>query len=1186
MRATKGMSYYSRTSGVLIGLVLLSCPLANVFAQANTLDLVLGAPIERHVKQGEVHPYRISLAAGQYLHVRVRKRVANIAVKVFAPNGEQIGEVTFRDNRLNDENVYALADHAGEYRMEVSPSGKSEGDGFYAIVVEELRPATAEDQVRIAAQKLLMTAAQLRKKDTAESRKQAIETCSEALSLWKSINDQEECARTLHVIGQLYYSSSDDEKAIASYTDALPFWKAAHAAEGEALAHYAIGMSYTMIGQHQKALPALEQALSISQSLNDKPREADTLKSISRVYEGMGDYKKAIDYHLRILDIRKSLTDREGEAVELHDIGTVYYYLADYQKAIDYNRQSLPIRLEIGDRDGEAYDLNGIGLAYLSMGDSLQPLEYFEKSLQIWKEVGNRQGEGLGLHNLAGLYVRLDDLQKALDYFERAARVRREVGDRQGEAQSLSQVGNLYITLGDYQHALDYFNEALPLRRLAGDRRGEAYTLNSFGIVSVKVQDYANARGFHSQALSIFETVGDKDGQARALNGLGDIETISRNYEKALEYYNHGLGLYRAIGNRLGEAETLNNVARIYSILTANDRALETYQAALDIAHDLRHSALEAILVAGVAQVDRDRNDLAAAQRHIEAALNSVESSRKKILSQENRASFFSRVRDYYDFYIDLLMRLEKLKPSAGYAGAALVANERARARTLLETVAESHVDIREGVDSVLIAREGNLHHQLDSKADRLTRMLNGKHTPEQAAAAGKEVESLLNELRGVEAEIKTKSPRYAALTQPQPLNLKEIQDQVLDNDDLLLEYSLGKERSFLWAVTKVSIASYELPGRDEIEAAAKHFYELLFQSNKTELRTQAKLAAMELSRVILGPVAGELGRKRLVIVADGFLQYIPFAALSIDVQQDPRSTRTERAHASSDDRPVGAGYHPLVLDHEIVSLPSASTLAVLRREILRRPPAGKTVAVFADPVLDVNDRRVTTAKAQTIAVATPIQPGKRSNGDLSRSMKDFERLNLERLAFTREEAETIVSLAGKSNSLIALDFKASKETASNSEVSNYRILHIAAHGLINSQHPDLSGIVLSLVNEDGKPQDGFLRLHDIYNLKLNADMVVLSACQTALGKEVRGEGLISLTRGFMYAGAARVVASLWDVKDEATAELMKRFYQGMLKDGMRPAAALRAAQVSMSTDKRWEAPYYWAGFVLQGEWR
>ena len=167
-----------------------------------------------------------------------------------------------------------------------------------------------------------------------------------------------------------------------------------------------------------------------------------------------------------------------------------------------------------------------------------------------------------------------------------------------------------------------------------------------------------------------------------------------------------------------------------------------------------------------------------------------------------------------------------------------------------------------------------------------------------------------------------------------------------------------------------------------------------------------------------------------------------------------------------------------------------------------------------------------------------------------------------------------------------ALDFDASRETVLNADLSQYRIVHFATHSLLNNQRPELSGVVLSLVDASGRPRNGFLRLYDIYNLRLGADLVVLSACQTALGREIRGEGLIGLTRGFLYAGAARVVATLWEIDDRTTAELMKHFYQGMLVHGKRPAVALRDAQVAMWRTRGWESPYYWAAFTLQGEWQ
>jgi len=346
--------------------------------------------------------------------------------------------------------------------------------------------------------------------------------------------------------------------------------------------------------------------------------------------------------------------------------------------------------------------------------------------------------------------------------------------------------------------------------------------------------------------------------------------------------------------------------------------------------------------------------------------------------------------------------------------------------------------------------------------------------------------------------------------------------------------------------------------------------------------------AATALSQLLLGPVAAQLGKKRLLIVAEGALQYLPFGALP-----EPAASGQElgaSGKTTGREPRIESLYRPLIVDHEIVSLPSASVLSVIRKELASRKSAERTVAVLADPVFTSNDPRL--ASSQSRRTKHPSDQAANS-AETSTSAADMERAAQEigldgfrRLHFSRQEAEEIVTLASDRKSLKAVDFAANKTTATSADLSQYRIVHFATHGILNNLHPEMSGIVLSLVDEQGRARDGFLRLHEIYNLKLGADLVVLSSCQTALGKEVKGEGLIGLTRGFMYAGTPRVIASLWNVQDRATAELMKRFYQGMLRDGLRPAAALRAAQLQMWQTRRWQLPYYWASFVLQGEWK
>jgi CHAT domain-containing protein len=317
--------------------------------------------------------------------------------------------------------------------------------------------------------------------------------------------------------------------------------------------------------------------------------------------------------------------------------------------------------------------------------------------------------------------------------------------------------------------------------------------------------------------------------------------------------------------------------------------------------------------------------------------------------------------------------------------------------------------------------------------------------------------------------------------------------------------------------------------------------------------------AALVLSNMLLQPAASQLKGKRLLFVSDGVLQYVPFASL-----------------------PAPSSNRPLILDHEIINLPSASVMAALREETAGRSRAPKTLAVLADPVFQSDDPRIGKTGNEESEKARLTD----SSTEAYRSAKESGLDSFVRLRFTRQEANEISRLVPADKRLEALDFAASRANATSAALDQYQIVHFATHGLINNRHPELSGIVLSLVDEKGQSQNGFLRLYEIYNLKLGADLVVLSACQTAVGQEIRGEGLLGLTRGFMYAGAPRVLATLWQVDDRATSELMKRFYQKMLGEGLRPAAALRAAQVSMQADKRWSSPHFWAAFTLQGEWK
>ena len=409
-----------------------------------------------------------------------------------------------------------------------------------------------------------------------------------------------------------------------------------------------------------------------------------------------------------------------------------------------------------------------------------------------------------------------------------------------------------------------------------------------------------------------------------------------------------------------------------------------------------------------------------------------------------------------------------------------------------------------------------------------------------------------------IRARMRASSPRYSAVTQPSIVTVKQIQSELLDPDTLLVQYAVHEDRSYLWAVDQMSLHVWELPGRTTIEKLARDAYEVV-----TNRLSRPDAPALEaLSDAVVRPAASVLGKKRLIIVADGILQRVPFSALL-----SPGSSE------------------PMLAEHEIVMLPSASALAVLRAEATRRAPASKLLALLADPVFEVSDPRASRTAPKVRQERTGAARVLEHTESGATIVKDRP-IRIPRLQYTGQEADQILAFTPAKSSLRLSGFEATKTAALSGMLNDYRYVHFATHGYVNSEHPALSALILAQIGSTGQAQDGFLRVSDIYNMRLSADLVVLSACETGLGKDVRGEGTMGLTRAFLYAGAPRVVVSLWSVNDRATATLMAGFYRRMLRAGIRPSEALRQAQMELRKDKRWSAPYYWAAFVQQGEWR
>ncbi|PYS71338.1 MAG: hypothetical protein DMF69_10710, partial [Acidobacteria bacterium] len=896
-----------------------------------------------------------------------------------------------------------------------------------------------------------------------------------------------------------------------------------------------------------EALAKYQEALLLTDRAGDLQLKAIVLNRIGRNFFSSGQYQKALDHHQQALQLARTASDHQTEATALTYIGDSYRLTTENEKAADTLIKAVQGWQSLQDRRGEWRALNILGRVYFQMGDQYRSISCFDQALQLSRTLSDKSQETETLGGMGLSYYTVGENEKAAEIWKQELALIRSGNLTSRESSVLGMLGAAHNALGNKEEALDYLGQAIKLARDRGDRADEASGLQTMGRVYRTLGEPKKSIEYLDQSLVVLKEVNNPPTNvARAHYNLGKAYIDLGEYEKAINYLNEALLVWQSRHDPINIASTIRELAR----------------------------------------AERGRGNLETALVQSESALNLIEWLRSSSGGSEARATYLSSVQDYFELKIDVLTRLHKLYPSKDYAAEALHTSERARARSLLEALAEAGVDIRRGVDPELLKRQQKIAEELSAKASEQARLAGVKTTPASVDQVNTEIKELSAQHERVEAEIRAGSPLYAQLKQPHPLSLAEIRQQVVDDQTLLLEYHLGLERSYLWAVTSKSIESYELPKREVIEAAARGVYETLTARNRRvkfetvqERRDRiAKAdvnypdAARALSRIVLEPVAAQLPNKRLLIVSDGALQYIPFAALP---------------------KPGSSSFEPLTVTNEVVSLPSASTLAVLRSEVAQRHSVSKTIAVIADPVFDENDQRVKDSVARSGRfVPEKVVATRRasfSKSEIQRSAGesgwDGEAVSMVRLPFTRREANAVAALVPAASRKLDLDFAANLSNATGSDLSQYRIVHFATHGFLNSRHPELSGLVLSLVDENGHERNGFLRAHEIYDLKFAAELVVLSGCRTGLGKEIRGEGLIGITRAFMHAGSERVMVSLWDVHDEATAELMTRFYTRLLgPQKVSPAAALRAAQVSMARDKRWSSPYYWAGFTLQGE--
>ena len=783
----------------------------------------------------------------------------------------------------------------------------------------------------------------------------------------------------------------------------------------------------------------------------------------------------------------------------------------EQRKTIENRREIIGLSKIIGDKFLEARSLVIIGSSYQNLGDMQAALDAWLKAREIYRGLNRPDLEGLPVLTIGSIYLTISESDKAIEIFTEAQELFKTNPSPGLKATILGLLASAHYPKGEYQKAIDYANQALIIYSGIKLKVGE---ITMFGLLGTIYQDAKQS--------------------ALAIENIEKALLVAEGFENSqiIADLQIRLGILYLENGRKTEAD-----ARLLRGKEIAERVGQT------------HLVVQSLYYLAVAE--NERGNLAGAILRLEKGIEMIEKIRSGLQNKSQRASYFSTVQDFYELYADLLIKRSVENRDANDIARSFEVSERSRSRSLIDLLQKAKVEFKQSVDVKLLEKEIDIANEINSKYQTRERLIAQKSERVKIDEINTEIKKLEFEAANLNLQIRRENPRYADLINGKTLSTKDVQ-KLLDDETVLLEYKLGEKRSFLWLVTKDSIKYFVLPKRVEIETDARNFYDSIVRNERTEESERIKLSR-RLNDVLFAKVKNEIKGKRIAIVADGILQYLPFSAL-----QDADSYLVEK--------------------NEIVALPSASVLAQLRANPNHTAQNKKTIAIFADPVFDIQDSRIAKNSNDKL---------NEENTALTKVLRDFRfGETLPRLLASRQEARNISNLVNKTEVSIRTDFEANLENIKTSNLKNYRILHFATHGLLNSNRPELSGLVFSLYDKDGKKQNGFLSLNDIYNLDLSSDLIVLSACQTALGKDVRGEGLIGISRGFLYAGSNRIVASLWKVDDAATSEFMKRFYTNHLQKGISASKALQQTKTEMKEIPRYKSPYYWSAFTLLGEWK
>lgn len=899
-------------------------------------------------------------------------------------------------------------------------------------------------------------------------------------------------------------------------------------------------------GDFSLSIQCFEEALALAERMDDLPGRVQALSELGLLFWNIGQIDSSTMSYQKAL----SLTDETWPEVKkdllykvdiatFYEKGKQYRALSQYQDSITSFEQAVTLAQKINSREHLVKCFRHLGGTYWEMNLVDEFYKITNQALELAKDIHHRTEEGRCSYNIGHYYNDIPDYSQALKYYEDALLIFRETNNLSNESDCLVNISDIYIQLGNYEKALQKLTDVLFIDRQIDEDLYVAMDLNNIGVIYRKMglqsgrsEDLLKALTAFEESLFISRQIQEKKVEVQCLNNMGTVYTDLKKYAEALRYLFLGLDIAESLKDQEEIATILLNMGTVYTEQESYDQAVEVFEKAIELANQINEKSTlwEAHAKAGLAF--KEMNNYSPALDHFNKSIDLIEDIRSKIYLEELKASYFGsdeRIDSYYNL-VDLLYNMAQEFPDQNYLKDAFEIMEKAKARAFLDRLELSRVEFGRDVNPVLLDKEDELMEKISNiNAALIKSGLDQKQKQEHL----NKLNEYEQELETLNRKIRLESPSYANLKYPLPVSLEEAQAVLPDGSTAYFAYCIGKNCSYAFVITRDEIKVFPLPPADTLRKDVKDYLQII--SDKDSLNF---LPGYKLFTLLIQPGLNH-GMNRIIFIPDDILHFLPFETLL---------TQTDEQRW-------------LVQDYRISYVPSITSF----REILQRKKGNdrkKDILAFGNPYFGEYERTEISYAASS----------------LDDTRNDF---HLNPLRYSQMEVDKIAALFKKNRRDVYTGDEATETSLKRAALMDYKIIHFATHALIDNRNPARSSIVLSL--RDPSLEDGFLQMREVFDLKMDADLVVLSACQTGLGQFIKGEGIEGINRAFFFAGASSVLMSLWTVNDQASYQFMQRFYTH-LRSSDSIVDALRRSKTEMINSEALSHPFYWAGFVVSGK--